>query len=253
MRKSVIAANWKMNKTGTEATEFMHKFLPMVQNMPEDREIVIFPAAIALSRVGETLKGTQVFLGAQNMHFENKGAFTGELSATMLLDEGCRYVIVGHSERRMFFGESNQICNRKIHAAFNAGLTPIYCIGETLEQREQEITLPLVEIQVREGLAGLSTNQVGMMVIAYEPVWAIGTGKTATTDQAQQVHASIRNVLKNIYDKQTADLVRIQYGGSVKPANADELMSMPDIDGALVGGASLDPESFARIALFESK
>lgn len=253
MRKSIMAANWKMNKTSTEATEFAQQFLPLVSDLSDDCEVIIFPASTAIPAVNQVVKGSNVLLGAQNMHFEKSGAFTGELCSAMLIDEGCKYVIVGHSERREYFGETNQLCNKKIHAVFEAGLRPIYCIGETLEQREQRITLPLVEIQVRQGLASLSPEQVEQVVIAYEPVWAIGTGKTATTEQAQQVHASIRQVLEMLYDEKTAAKVRIQYGGSVKPANVDELMSMPDIDGALVGGASLDPESFARIALFETK
>ncbi len=251
MRKPILAANWKMNKTPKEAMEFCKDFAVAVKDHLDDREALIVPTALCVLAVADSLSGSAVTYGIQNIHDKPSGAYTGELSAPMAKAVGATYVIVGHSERRQYFGETNLGCNEKIHAIFNEGLTPIYCIGESLEQQEQGVTLPLVEIQVREGLAGLSKDQVAKIVLAYEPIWAIGTGKTATTEQAQQVHASIRGLLSTIFDEETAQAVRIQYGGSVKPGNVDDLMAMPDIDGALVGGASLDPESFARIVLFE--
>ena len=251
MRKSILAANWKMNKTVQEALAFVETFKALVQDAPKDREIVLIPPFLSIAAVGSALAGTAIDLGAQNMHQEPGGAYTGEISTAMLVAQKVLYVVIGHSERRQFFHETNQSCNAKIHAAFQAGLVPIYCIGETLEQREGGITLPLMEIQVREGLTGLSARQASQIVIAYEPVWAIGTGKTATTDQTQEVHGAIRHVLKGVFDESVSQAVRIQYGGSVKPSNVDDLMSMPDIDGALVGGAGLEPESFARIALYK--
>lgn len=251
MRKPILAANWKMNKTPAQAIAFVEDFLPRLDAMPADREAVLIPTLLALPAVQTAIQGSAVQLGAQDVHPEKKGAYTGEVSAPMLAEAGCHYVVIGHSERRQYFHETNTSCNRKIHAAFAEGLVPIYCIGETLKQRENGVTHPLVEIQVREGLAGLLPEQVGRIVLAYEPVWAIGTGVTATTDQAQQVHASLRAVLAGIFGSDVANQVRIQYGGSVKPENVDELMKMEDIDGALVGGASLDPQSFSRIVLFK--
>jgi len=251
MRKPIIAANWKMNKTIEEAEAFTRDFIGRFDSFPPDREIVLIPPSIAIFKVREAVKNTPIHIGAQNVHQEPAGAYTGELSAGMLNAAGCEYVVIGHSERRCYFSESNYLCNVKIHAAFSAGLTPIYCIGETLEQRENDVILPVVEIQVREGLIGLTAEDAAKVVIAYEPVWAIGTGRTATTDQAQEVHASIRQILAESFNKETAQQIRIQYGGSVKPANIDDLMAMPDIDGALVGGAGLDPESFANIVLFK--
>jgi triosephosphate isomerase (TIM) len=250
MRIPLLAANWKMNKTNEEAFSFINTFLPMIESAA-NRETLIIPPFPSLGLVKNELTDSAVALGAQNLHQEKSGAYTGETSAEMLLAVGCTYVLVGHSERRQFFGESNFSCNEKIHAAFKAGLTPIYCIGETLEQREQETTLPVVEIQIKDGLKGLDPETAANIVIAYEPVWAIGTGLTATTEQAQEVHAAIRDLLRNRFGKEAAEAIRIQYGGSVKPGNVDELMAMPDIDGALVGGAALDPDSFARIVMFE--
>ena len=252
MRRSILAANWKMNKNLDEIKPYVDKFVELISGMPDDRETVIIPTAICLEKTKDAIGRANVALGAQNMHHEDSGAYTGEISAPMLLNAGCRYVTIGHSERRQFFGETNKACNDKIHSALKHGLVPIYCIGETLEEREAGITHPLVEIQVRQGLAGLSKEQAAELVLAYEPVWAIGTGKTASTEQAQEEHGAIRKLLENIFDQKTAQAVRIQYGGSVKAGNVDDLMSMPDIDGALVGGAGLDPESFARIVMYKS-
>ncbi len=253
MGKSILAANWKMNINLDDVPVFMTKFLDLVNEMGDDREALIIPTDICLSKTKQSIGDSKVSLGGQNMHHKESGAYTGEVSGPMLVNAGCKYVVVGHSERREYFGETNLSCNKKIKGALDCGLIPIYCIGETLKQREARITLPLVEIQVREGLAGLSNEQAASIVIAYEPVWAIGTGKTATAEQAQEVHQSIRGILKKIFDGKTSKSIRIQYGGSVKPGNVDELMAMPDIDGALVGGASLDPESFARIVLYQNR
>lgn len=246
MRRPIVAGNWKMNKTASEAASLVGALRPLVADV-KDVEIVVCPPFTALAAVAPALAGTNIGLGAQNMHWEAEGAFTGEVSAGMLLTSGCRFVILGHSERRAYFHESNAEINKKVRAALAAGLTPIMCVGETLEQREAGHTEAVVEDHVVGGLARLTPDQVGKVVIAYEPVWAIGTGKTATPDQAQAVHAFIRKVLAKVSTEAVAEAVRIQYGGSVKPENAKELMSKPDIDGGLIGGASLKADSFAAI------
>jgi len=246
MRRPIVAGNWKMNKTASEAASLVGALRPLVADV-KDVEIVVCPPFTALAAVAPALAGTNIGLGAQNMHWEAEGAFTGEVSAGMLLTSGCRFVILGHSERRAYFHESNAEINKKVRAALAAGLTPIMCVGETLEQREAGHTEAVVKDHVVGGLAGLTPDQVGKVVIAYEPVWAIGTGKTATPDQAQAVHAFIRKVLAKVSTEAVAEAVRIQYGGSVKPENAKELMSKPDIDGGLIGGASLKADSFAAI------
>lgn len=247
MRRKIIAANWKMNMTVNEAEGFLETFL--LELGGENRaDIVIVPPFTAIAKVSERLNSVQdVKLGAQNMHWEKSGAYTGEISATMLRELFVRYVVLGHSERRSYFGETDEIVNKKTKAALAASLTPIVCIGETLAERDAGQVEAVLETQVRGSLAELTPKQLEDVVLAYEPVWAIGTGRTATPEQAQEAHAFIRQVLGTISDANTAARVRIQYGGSVKPQNAAELMSQPDIDGALVGGASLDPRGFAEI------
>ncbi len=247
MRKKIIAANWKMNMTLGETDAFLETFLLEVGD--EKRvDIVIAPPFTALARASDRLSRVQnVKLGAQNMHWEKPGAFTGEISASMLRELFVRYVVVGHSERRTLFGETDEIVNKKAKAALEASLEPIVCIGETLSERDGGQVEQVLERQVRGSLAGFGPKELQKTVIAYEPVWAIGTGRTATPAQAQEAHAFIRKMIGAISDAATADKVRIQYGGSVKAANAAQLMGQPDIDGALVGGASLDPRGFVEI------
>jgi triosephosphate isomerase len=247
MRKKIVAANWKMNMLQTEAAEFVKDLLLEIGDMSAV-EVVIVPPFTAIAKVVESLdKAQNIKVGAQNMHWENSGAFTGEISAAMLRDLFVRYVVLGHSERRQLFGETDEIVNRKVRAAIEATLRPIVCVGETLEQRERGSVEKILSLQLHGSLAGLSSKDLHEMVIAYEPVWAIGTGRNATPEQAQEAHAFIREILTELSDAGTAERIRIQYGGSVKPENAGALMSQPDIDGALVGGASLDPRSFAQI------
>jgi triosephosphate isomerase len=249
MRKKIIAANWKMNMTQAEASAFVSTFLLELREAREV-EVVLVPPFTAIAAVNAALGQAQhIKVGAQNMYWERSGAFTGEISPAMLRDLFVRYVVLGHSERRTLFGETDEIVNRKARAAHEATLRPIVCIGETLEQRERGEVEKVLGTQLRGSLAGLAAKELLETVIAYEPVWAIGTGKTATADQAQEAHAFIRQTLGEICDEATADKIRIQYGGSVKPDNANKLMTQPDIDGALVGGASLDPRSFAQIIL----
>ena len=236
-----------MNMTQAESARFVESLLLDLGDI-SDVEVVIIPPFTAIAKVTESLgKAQNIKVGAQNMHWEKNGAFTGEISAALLRDLFVRYVILGHSERRTFFGETDEIVNRKVRAAHEATLRPIVCIGETLEQRQRGNVEKILSIQLHGSLAGLDAKQLPETVIAYEPVWAIGTGKVATSEQAQEAHAFIRRTLIDLSDQATADRIRIQYGGSVKPENARELMVQPDIDGALVGGASLDPLSFAQI------
>ncbi|MBR0056970.1 MAG: triose-phosphate isomerase [Kiritimatiellae bacterium] len=246
MRRKIVAGNWKMNKTPSEARALASEIAAALGAEPCAVEVVVCPPAIDLPAVASALAGTQVGYGAQNMHHEPKGAFTGETAAPMLLDLGAKYVILGHSERRTYFGEKDADVNAKTKAALAAGLTPIVCVGETLEQRDAGKTGDVVAGQVRDSLAGIGADLV-KVVIAYEPVWAIGTGRTATPAQAQEVHALIRKTLAEMAGAQVADDVRIQYGGSMKPENAAELMAQPDIDGGLIGGASLKADSFLAI------
>jgi triosephosphate isomerase len=246
-RKKIFAANWKMNMTQGEAAAFVQTFLREIGDASAV-EIVIVPPFTALAKVSDALRDVQnVKLGAQNMYWEKSGAFTGEISAAMLRDLFVRYVVLGHSERRQLLGETDEIVNRKVRAAHEAGLRPIVCIGETLEQRERGEVEKILGTQLRGSLANLGPKELQESVVAYEPVWAIGTGKVASTAQAQEAHAFVRQTLAEISDEATAGRIRIQYGGSVKPDNAADLMRQPDIDGALVGGASLDPRSFAAI------
>lgn len=246
MRKKVVAGNWKMNKLTSEGITLALSVKELVADCSEV-EVVLCPTFTSLKSVGDALVGTQIKLGAQDMHWEQEGAFTGEISPGMLKDVGCQYVILGHSERRQYFQETDGGVNRKAKAALAAGLVPIVCVGETLEQREHAQTEDVVSTQVTKSLTGLDESSFRRVIVAYEPVWAIGTGKTATPAQAQEVHALIRQVLAKVCNPGAAQAVRIQYGGSMKPSNARELLSQPDIDGGLIGGASLEASSFADI------
>ena len=241
MRKPFIAANWKMNKTSGETEEFINSFLPLVKDVT-DVDILLAPPFTSLSTAAELLKGSNVILAAQNMHFEENGAYTGEISAEMLHSAGCTCVIIGHSERRQYFLETDEIVNKKIKTARKHGFDVILCIGESLEEREANKTFEVLNAQLSGSLKDIPLDGI---TVAYEPIWAIGTGKTATKEQANETHVSIREWLRN--NKEGADDVRIQYGGSVKPDNIEELMSEPEVDGALVGGAALKPDSFAGI------
>lgn len=249
MRKPIIAGNWKMYKKVDEAIALVSELSDLVADV-KDVEVVVCPTFTALDAVIEALQGSDIAVGAQNMHWQEEGAFTGEISPVMLKDLGCKYVILGHSERRQYFGETDEGVNKKITAAFSHGLIPIVCVGETLEQRESGVTEQVVRKQTEGALAGYDADTVARLVIAYEPVWAIGTGKTASDDDAQQVCGYIRRVVTEMFNQETAEKVRIQYGGSVKPDNIAGLMARPDIDGALVGGASLDARSFAGIVKY---
>ncbi|HMP89495.1 MAG TPA: triose-phosphate isomerase [Kiritimatiellia bacterium] len=245
-RKPIVAGNWKMNKTVADAIDLASAIKRDLAGC-KDVDIVLCPPFTALKAVSDVITGTHIDLGAQNMHWEKSGAFTGEISAEMLREVYCHYVILGHSERRTYFGETDAIVNKKTKAALESNLTPIVCVGETLTEREGGKTNDVVGTQVRGSLAGLSPRQLVDSVIAYEPVWAIGTGKTASPEQAQEVHAFIRGVLRDIADEAVAQSVRIQYGGSVKASNARELFNLPDIDGGLIGGAALEARSFVEI------
>ncbi|RMF43269.1 MAG: triose-phosphate isomerase [Planctomycetota bacterium] len=245
MRKYFIAGNWKMNLLRQSAVDLARGVAAAVEG--DQVEVAVCPPFVYLRDVAEALEGSPVGLGGQNMHYESSGAFTGEISPEMLMDVGCRYVILGHSERREHFHETDALVNRKIKAALQAGLTPIVCVGERLEQREAGKTADVIDQQVRGSLADLSPEEAGKLVVAYEPVWAIGTGRTATPQQAEEVHAQIRELLGSLFTPSVAETIRIQYGGSVKPDNAGDLLAQPNIDGALVGGASLKADSFAAI------
>jgi len=249
-RKPLIAGNWKMYKTGDEAVQTAQQLLKLVSNT-RHAEIMIAPPFTALVPVASVVKDSPVALGAQNLYWEKEGAFTGEISPAMLVSAGCRYVIVGHSERRQYFGETDRTVNQKILAAIRHQLIPIFCIGETEKERESHNTFSVLDKQVQKGLEEFSLNDLKTLVIAYEPVWAIGTGKTATSGQAQEVHAYLRSLIGKLFGNDLAGSVQILYGGSVKPENISELMSMPDIDGALVGGASLKADVFSKIVHFQ--
>jgi triosephosphate isomerase len=249
MRVPLLAGNWKMHKTVVEAGELVESILGGLGELT-DREVLVCPPYTALSHISQLLANKPVVLGAQDVFYEPQGAYTGAISPQMLRDVGCTYVIIGHSERRQHFGDTDEIVNRKMHAALENGLRPIMCIGETKPQRDAGQAEEIVVTQVRGGLQGISTEQMKHVVLAYEPIWAIGTGDTATPADAQAMHVAIRKTLGELYGNETAQVTRIQYGGSVKPDNVDELMGQPDIDGALVGGASLKAESFLRIVQF---
>ena len=245
-RRDFIAGNWKMNTSAAEAVALAREVAQRLGDV-DDADLAVCPPAVYLAQVAQTLAGSNVAVGAQNCFYEDDGAFTGEISTAMLRDLGCTYVILGHSERRHVIGETDELINRKVLKAVADGIKPILCVGELLEQREAGETDDVVTRHVKRGLEGLSSAEMSNVTVAYEPVWAIGTGKTATPDQAQQVHAMIRQLLANLYDGDVAENVRIQYGGSVKPQNAGQLLGCPDIDGALVGGASLKADDFAGI------
>ena len=247
-RKKIIAGNWKMNMTPSEAVKLVETLKPLVAN--EEVDVVFCVPAIDIIPVVEACKGTNIQIGAENMYFEEKGAYTGEISPNMLTDVGVKYVILGHSERREYFAETSETVNKKMLKAFEHGITPIMCCGETLDQREQGVTMDFIRQQVKVGFQGVTADQAKTAVIAYEPIWAIGTGKTATSDQAQEVCGAIRECVAEIYDQATADSVRIQYGGSVNAGNAAELFAKPDIDGGLVGGASLKAD-FGKIVNYK--
>ena len=236
-RRRIIAGNWKMNKTPSEAVALINELKPLVAN--DNVDVVYCVPAIDLTTAIEATKGTNVCIGAENMYFEESGAFTGEISASMLVDAGVKYVIIGHSERRDYFKEDDVLLNKKVKKAIEAGLTPILCCGESLEQRELGVTMDWIRLQIKSDLAGVAASDVANLVIAYEPIWAIGTGKTATSDQAEEVCKGIRELIAEMYDDATAESVRIQYGGSMNAGNAAELLAKPNIDGGLIGGASL--------------
>ena len=239
-RKKIIAGNWKMNMTPSEAVALVNELKPLVAS--EEVDVVFCVPAIDIIPVMEAAKGSNIQVGAENMYYEEKGAYTGEISPAMLTDVGVKYVVLGHSERREYFAETNETVNKKVLKAFEHGITPIVCCGETLEQREQGVTIDFIRQQVKVGFQNVTSEQAKKAVIAYEPIWAIGTGKTATTEQAQEVCKGIRECIAEIYDDATAAEIRIQYGGSVNAKTAPELFAQPDIDGGLVGGASLKPE-----------
>jgi triosephosphate isomerase (TIM) len=247
MRKKILAANWKMNLTHVEAESYVEAFLHEVGEV-NDVDIVIIPSFTSIPTLAQASgKAPFIRLGAQNLHWERNGAFTGEISATMLRALFVKYVIIGHSERRTLFGETDEIVQKKVHTALEAGLRPIMCVGESLAERESGSVQKVLGRQIEEGLKDVSADHLSEIVLAYEPVWAIGTGRTASPAQAEEVHAFLRSSLAELFDQSAADKIRILYGGSVKPENTEDLMREPNIDGALIGGASLDPHSFARI------
>jgi len=249
-RLPFIAGNWKMNKTVKEALDLIRELKTAISGV-KGVEVAVAPPFTALDAARKELEGSSIRLAAQNLYWEEKGAFTGEISPLMLKEVGCQYVIVGHSERRQFFGESDETVNRRSKSALGQGLKVIFCIGETLKEREEGKTFLLIEKQIEGGLKGLGDKELRNMTIAYEPIWAIGTGKTATPEQAEEVHRFIRGKLERLYSKAVSEEIRIQYGGSVTPDNIKGLMNQPDIDGALVGGASLKAESFSKIVRFK--
>ena len=248
MRKKIIAGNWKMNKNHNEALELINSLKSGIDT--DESDVVVCVPFVDLMAVSEAIKGTKINIGAQNMHFEESGAFTGEISPAMLKELGVKYVIIGHSERRAYFGETDETVNKKVKKALEHNLVPILCVGESLEERELNITIELVRIQVKKAFSGISAQDAKKVVIAYEPIWAIGTGKVATKEQAQEVCAKIREVICEMYGNSVAEEIRIQYGGSVTGDSANELFNMPDIDGGLVGGASLK-EDFIKVVNYK--
>lgn len=249
MRKKIIAGNWKMNNNLSESIKLVSELKAELEGKNFIAEVIVAPPFISLETISSLVKDSKIQLAAQNMHPSDSGAFTGEISAKMLKSVGCKYVILGHSERRTIFGESDEFINEKVIKSFDNDLIPILCCGESLEERENEITFSVIENQLKKGLKNLNNDQIEKTIIAYEPIWAIGTGKTASPDQAQEVHAFIRKLLVELANKEVSENVTIQYGGSVKADNAKELLSKPDIDGALVGGACLKADSFRDIIL----
>ena len=248
-RRPFIAGNWKMFKTCPEAVDTAEQLVKLLA-MTTDIDVMVAPPFTALAQVSDVVRGSCVSLGAQNLFWEAQGAFTGEISPAMLVSAGCKYVIIGHSERRQYFNETDETVNRRIKAAFDNDLIPVMCVGESEKERESKNTFSVLDKQLKMGLEDFSSDDLKRLVIAYEPVWAIGTGKTATSEQAQEVHQFLRSVLEKSFGNMLAKSIRILYGGSVKPNNIAELMAMPDVDGALVGGASLDPETFSKIVHF---
>ena len=248
MRIPIIAGNWKMNKTIKEAVAFIEEIKPQVEGT--DVEVILCAPFILLKDMKEAAKGSSIKIGAQNMHFEESGAYTGEVSVLNLKEIGMDYVIIGHSERRQYFGETDENVNKKVKKALEHGINPIVCVGETLEERQAEQTRDKVRLQVEKAFGGLTQEQAVRVVVAYEPIWAIGTGMAATSGDANEVIEYIRQALESMYSSETAEKIRVQYGGSVKPQNVEEIMNEPDIDGALVGGASLDPQSFVKLVNF---
>ena len=251
MRTPVIAGNWKLFKSIGESVALVNELKALVTGA-RNVEIVVAPVFTALSRVSDAVSGSNINLAAQDCFWEEEGAFTGEVAPKLLKDAGCSHVIIGHSERRQFFGETDATVNKKVKAVISVGLTPIVCVGETLEERESGRTFSVIETQIQNSLAGITSEAVAQLIIAYEPVWAIGTGKTASDEQAQEVHFFIRGLIARLFSLPASDAVRILYGGSVKPDNVKGLMAQVDIDGALVGGASLRADSFAAIATFNA-
>ena len=248
MRRKIIAGNWKMNKTPSEAVALVNELKDLVKN--DEVDVVYCVPAIDIVPVAEAVKGTNVKVGAENMYFEESGAYTGEISAAMLKDAGVEYVIIGHSERRDYFKEDDVLLNKKVKKAIEAGITPILCCGETLEQREMGIAVDFIRLQIKSDLKDVAAADAAKLVIAYEPIWAIGTGKTATSEQAEEICKAVRDCIREMYDDDTAEKVRIQYGGSVNAGNAAELFTKPNIDGALVGGASLKAD-FGKIVNYK--
>lgn len=244
-RKAIIAGNWKMNKTATEAAKLVDELIPAVKDA--SCEVVICTPYTDLVTAVEKTKGTNIHVGAENVHFEKSGAFTGEISADMLKELGVKYVIIGHSERRQYFNETDETCNKKVKVAIENGLRPILCVGESLAEREQDVTMEVIRKQVKIALRGVEVEDIKKVVIAYEPIWAIGTGKTATSEQAGEVCAKIRDCLRELYGARAARAITIQYGGSMNAKNAAELLAQPDVDGGLIGGASLKAPDFAAI------
>lgn len=248
MRKPIIAGNWKMNKTPEEAAELVRELVPLVADA--EAEVVVCPPFVCLDAARKEAAGSNIKLGAQNVHFEKSGAYTGEVSADMLLAMGVEYVIIGHSERRQYFGETDCTVNKRAKAALAAGLKPIICVGESLEEREKGVTNELVGMQTKLALQGIPAEEVDKVVIAYEPIWAIGTGKTATAAEANETIGAIRKAIAQVYGEKVASKVRIQYGGSMNPKNASELMAQSEIDGGLIGGASLKAEDFSKVVKY---
>lgn len=248
MRKPIIAGNWKMNKTPEEAAELVRELVPLVADA--EAEVVVCPPFVCLDAVRKETAGSNIKLGAQNVHFEKSGAYTGEVSADMLLAMGVEYVIIGHSERRQYFGETDCTVNKRAKAALAAGLKPIICVGESLEEREKGVTNELVGMQTKLALQGIPAEEMDKVVIAYEPIWAIGTGKTATAAEANETIGAIRKAIAQVYGEEVASKVRIQYGGSMNPKNASELMAQSEIDGGLIGGASLKAEDFSKVVKY---
>jgi len=253
MRNFLIAGNWKMNAGPADAAELLGKLREVKPEIQETVDVLVCPPFVSLGMAVEKLQGSEIQLGAQNLHFENNGAYTGEISATMLVESGCTHVIVGHSERRQYFGETDETVNKKIQQALNYDLVPVICLGESLEQRKSGTHKKVVANQLKAALDNIDDNTAPDVVIAYEPIWAIGTGETATPEQAQEMHEYLRSELAGLYDDEIASHIRILYGGSMKPANAEELLGQPDVDGGLIGGASLKAVDFSEIITIAEK